>query len=58
MHKREVNLTDQKRLRARHGIGGFGCPCCNLLRQPGAKAKKSDARYIRRVIRQQLAGAL
>ena len=46
------DLTNDKALRTRHGIGGFGCTCCNLYRVKPSKAKPLDARYVRRKIRQ------
>ena len=44
--------TTEKALRKRHGIGGFGCTCCNLYRVHPRKAKKLDSRYVRRKMRQ------
>ena len=44
--------TNEKALRKRHGIGGFGCTCCNLYRVHPRKAKKLDSRYVRRKMRQ------
>jgi len=49
-----INLTNDKALRTRHGIGGFGCPCCNLWGMSPRKAKPKDSRYVRRKVRQNL----
>jgi hypothetical protein len=52
------DLTNDKALRTRHGIGGFGCPCCNLYHVHPSKAKPKDSRYVRRKVRQNLQKAL
>lgn len=50
-----MNDTNTDRaLRARHGIGGFGCKCCNLWRVKPSKAKPLDRRYVRRKMKQNL----
>ena len=52
------DLTNDKALRTRHGIGGFGCRCCNLWRVNPRKAKPLDSRYVRRKVRQNLQKSL
>ena len=58
MKNNGFDLTNDKALRTRHGIGGFGCPCCNLYHVHPNKAKPKDSRYVRRKVRQNLQKAL
>jgi hypothetical protein len=58
MKRYGFDLTNDKALRTRHGIGGFGCPCCNLWRESPRKAKPKDSRYVRRKVRQNLQQSL
>ncbi len=51
---KENDLTNDKALRTHHGIGGFGCKCCNLWQVNPSKAKPLDSRYVRRKVRQNL----
>jgi hypothetical protein len=49
--------TDHQALRVSHSGGGFKCPCCNRFGMSTKRrhnAKKSDSRFIRRKLNQNL----
>ena len=49
--------TDSKAIRASHGGMGFKCPCCNrfgMSTKRRHRAKKSDSRFVRRKLNQNL----